>query len=161
MRYDDRAWPVMLRLVDCLRERILDAGVPEPAFIGVLPGASPALDWCGPDCGGQAWVRLVLATPSTEFPTPDGEPTFFIPPQASTFEVGLLRCAPMPQGDILPSADEQFEATRLQLADMRVLRDTIQCCFGDTEFLLGSYVPRGPQGGCVGGTWNVTVSSDG
>lgn len=153
---DRLIWPIMLDLVDCLRSEIEAAGVPGVCFLGVLPGAQWAADWSDE---GQAWVRLVAAFPSATLPSPDQRATCAAP-LAAVLEVGMLRCAPVGDGPEPPSEVEMFEATRLQMADMRVMLRAIQCCLGKTkrEHVLGLYTPLGPQGAAVGGSWQVTVS---
>lgn len=153
---DTAAWPVLTQLVTCLRQEIANAGVPEPAFIGILPGAVWVADYAA-DCGGQAWVRLVTTYPSVAFPNPDAEPNNFDRLLAVQVEVGIARCAPSSDDDgTPPSVGEQAEAARLQLADMQVLYRTLRCCLDD-DSVLGQYAPVGPEGGVLGGTWTAAL----
>jgi hypothetical protein len=59
-----------------------------------------------------------------------------------------------------PGFDVQFETTRVQLAAMSSMRKAILCCFPGyhADVVLGLYVPMGPQGGVVGGTWSISVA---
>lgn len=162
---DTTIWPTMLALVDCLtQEFAADVYPPTPGFIGVLPGSVAIADFVGSKCDGMAWVRLSTAVPSVAFPSQSFEVANGHAPFAYTLEVGVYRCAPMPktsaQRITLPTAAEEHAATRLQLADLRVMRRAIRCCLRDAqiEHLLGSYTPVGPQGDVLGGTFNLSVS---
>jgi hypothetical protein len=156
-------YPIMLEAASCLCQQISAAGLPEPCFCGVLAGATVVLDYCG-DCGGgrcgQAWVRLSESYGSTTFPDPAVNPTCAAP-LAAVLEFGIARCAPVgdDQGNP-PSLGDQLDTARLVTADMQAIRRAIACCMGHREHVLGSYTPLGPVGGCVGGTWPVTVSED-
>lgn len=160
---DARIWPTLVQLSVCLTQTITDAGLPVPAFLGILPGSMIAADYCGDEECGQAWVRLATVYPSQNFPNPDDsavEPQSYL---AYSIEVGILRCAPMPADDgTPPSVAEQLESARLQMADMSAIRRAIQCCLDQLErpYLLGSYDPIGPEGGCVGGSWSFTLGEN-
>lgn len=152
---DQDFWPIMLSLRDCLCEEIAASGLPPVCRCEVMPGAAPVYDFIEE---GQAWVRLVSAFPSLIFPTQDQTPRNCATPRVGQFEVGIIRCAPMmSEGGDAPSAEEEFEAVRLQLADMQAMRRAIQCCMGKMKHVLGVYTPIGPEGGALGGTWQVWV----
>jgi hypothetical protein len=40
---------------------------------------------------------------------------------------------------------------------MMVMRRAVACCPGSTDWILGAYVPTGPQGGLVGGYWTLEM----
>jgi hypothetical protein len=63
----------------------------------------------------------------------------------------------MSEGGDFPTAEQQFEATRLQMADMQAMRRAIQCCLAKDKHVLGAYTPIGPDGNAVGGTWTVSI----
>lgn len=153
---DQLVWPHMLALRNCLCEEIERSGLPSVCFCEVVPGSAAMFDY--PE-GGQAWVRLTQAFPSVVFPVQDTNPrgncgTGLV----AVLEVGIIRCAPMPSdGGDMPTAQEQFEATRLQMADMQAIRRAIQCCMGKMKHVLGAYTPIGPDGNAVGGSWTVSI----
>lgn len=172
MREDTTVYPVMIELAACLCAEIAASELPTPCFCGVLPGSTVSLDYCGGDscegeCGGQAWVRPVDIYPSAVFPNPDVTPTNCNSPLAFRLEVGIGRCVPMghnnPVGGYTPpTVDEQLAAARLQMADMAAMRRAIQCCMAGNEnldYVLESYTPLIPQGGCGGGSFTVVIRS--
>lgn len=135
-------------------ERDHENGIPMPKMVTALPGANVAYDYC--DEGGMAWARLAGIT-SVQQLVQNG----CVVEYDATIELGILRCAPAPDGDgNLPSGPEHLAAFLQQMHDMntmwKVLVDTdIPAVF--TAFVLGDYVPIGPDGGCLGGIWQVTA----
>lgn len=169
-REDEYIYPIMVKLAACLCAEITASGLPEPCFCGLMPGSTPALDWCGDGqcngtCGGQAWVRPVDGYPSTIFPQPDTTEQNCGTALAFRIEVGIGRCLPMPKNNPVggytpPTLEQQLAATRLQMADMQAIRRAIQCCMGadeDIDYVLETYTPLIPSGGCGGGAWTVVV----
>lgn len=154
MREDSRFWPLLTELASCLCAEIAAAGLPEPCFCGVVPGDAMALDYCT-DCGekcGMAWVRVVSMNVA-DVGIEGGNPC--TAPLEATIEVGVARCAPMPddQGNP-PSMADQLEATRVMMADQAAALRAIRCC-SSRDFDVQQWAPAGPQGGCVGGAWSV------
>jgi len=151
---------LMAMYQQCLCEQIEADGLPETCFCGLLPGQNLANDY-GDD--GMAWVRLVATHPSRQFPQEDDTWTPCAAPMAYTLEMGVLRCAPVfkdSRGNP-PSLEAQFEAVRLQMADMEAMKKAIACCNTppDWDVALGTYVPFGPDGGRVGGIWTFSVGT--
>jgi len=154
---DSPVFGAMIALQQCLCETIEARGLPSVCFCGVVPGSTAVFDYSDE---GQAWVRLSTAVPSLVFPAQDQSLRSCSAPLAYQFEVGIVRCAPMLADDgSPPSLEEQFEATRLQMADMDAIRYAIECCLPHASKVLGTYTPYGPQGGALGGWW--TVFTDG
>lgn len=162
-------YPTMIELSACLCTEIEASGLPGTCACGPIVG-DLTLDYCGSckdgKCSGQAWVRLVDAFPSADFPTPQFVPSNCFSPLAYTLEVGIIRCKPMgknntARGYTPPTLEENVEALRLQLADMAALRRAVQCCFGegDRTYILGVYAPVTPDGDCLGGSFTVQVWS--
>lgn len=142
----------------CLCEQITKAGLPETCFCGVFPGAQAPYIY-GDE--GQAWVRLVTAGPSRQFPQVDDTWTACDAPITYTLEMAVLRCA-LPFADAKgnpPTLTQQFETVRLQMADMQAMKQAIMCCVpnDDITVALGAYNPLGPDGGLVGGFWTFSV----
>lgn len=152
---DAPIFSTMVMLQQCLCEEIESRNLPEVCFCSVVPGAQTIYDFSE---GGQAWVRLQTAFPTRTFPQQDESLRNCAAGIAYGLEIGIVRCAPMlsEDGDP-PSAAEQFEATRLQMADMMAMRAAIQCCMAKKDSLLSTYVPIGPEGGALGGSWTVWV----
>lgn len=156
--------PVMEQLSACLCTELDDAGNPT-CFCGVLPGSEVVLDHCSPCDGGrcgQAWVRMATSFPSIAFPAPDegvnsgqcGSPLAF------TLEVGVVRCAPQPDGTGTPPGEQaQLDAAVRQMEDWGAMVRAIECCSASgREYVLGVYEPVS-AGDCVGGTWLVTFAA--
>jgi hypothetical protein len=169
-REDTTVYPVMVQLSACLCTEIQASGLPNPCFCGVLPGSSVVLDFCGDGkcggtCGGQAWVRPVDMYPSAQFPVADVNPTNCNSPLAFRLEVGIARCMPMGTNSAVggytpPTLEQQLDAARLQMADMAAIRRAIQCCMAandNLDYVLESYTPLIPQGGCGGGAFTVVI----
>lgn len=155
---DDKIWPLMVQLRECMCEILTERGLmPGNCFCGIFPGDTAPWDYQE----GMAWVRLVDAYPSTTFPSANTTPRISCGAMlVATLEVGAIQCAPVvtAQGT-LPTQDQQNEASRLQIATMRALKDAISCCDIDLV-VLGVYTPVGPQGGLVGGSWQINVGAE-
>lgn len=171
---DFEVYPIMIALSACLCTELEASGLGGACFCGVIPGSQVILDVCsscGKDkaCPGQAWVRMVSAYPSSNFPNADQAPATCLAPIAYNLEVGVARCFPQGKSNAItgftpPTMVEQLDATRLQMADMAAMKRAIQCCMatqrdGDLTYSLGQYNPMTIGGGCGGGTWSVTVWS--
>lgn len=158
VRDDTTAWPGVQALIECLCTEMVNSGLGPLCLCSPLPGSQIALDY---GAEGMAWVRVAGAWPSANFPNPDpGGRGACTSPLAIQLEVGAARCAPSLGDDgELPTLSEQFEVTRLQLADMAAMRRAILCCdlANNGRVALGAYTPAGPQGGVVWGTWTVWV----
>jgi hypothetical protein len=160
---DLTAWPKLIQLAECLCSQIATDGLPEPCECLVLPGAQVALDYCEPcrdDKCGMAWVRLTTMYPSANFPNLDETLRGSCrAPLAYGIELGVARCAPVGKDDGMPPdpADQQA-AVRLQMSDALAMRKALSCCYGASGWMLGVYTPFGPEGGCVGGSWQASVS---
>lgn len=162
---DAVVYPAIVRLSACLCLEIEASGLPVPCSCGPMIG-SLVLDYCGScedgKCGGQAWVRLVNAFPSTAFPSPDQELSNCYSPLAFQLEVGIVRCKPVGKtsgvrGYTPPTMEQNVEALRLQMADMAAMRRAVACCFGeaDQDYVLGTYENLSIDGDCLGGTFTL------
>lgn len=155
-RGDTMIYPKMLHLSADLCTEIRESGLPEPCMCGPLPGANVAWDTGDCDGDGMAWVRLVNAGP---FP-PQAAPTPCGTRMAFTLEMGVVRTFEMPEDGEAPSDEEYLAMVKLQAADMAAMRRAV-CRFldrdEDYQVALGPYLPQGPNGGMVGGTWQLSV----
>lgn len=159
---DRDAFPLLAALLDSLTAEFRAAGLHEDlCSMTIQPGAIVPADYG--DCGGMAWVRLASSNPTVSFPTGDLTINNCAYSLAHVVEVGAFRAGPLPEqvggGVVLPTDEEQFEAARMQFADMAAMRRAITKAPIDYK-ILGTYQPIGPQGGVLGGTWTVTVGRE-
>ena len=159
--------PIVEELLACLVVRLDDLDAPVcRAFWH--PGANAPWDACGDaDDGaeGQAWVAVGRVYPSDNFPaeTVDAHRCF---PRgfAADVTVGILRCAATVDDHGSAPSAAQVTADAVKVSrDRAIALDAIVCCLiGDDadpgEYRMGGWTPLGPDGGCVGGTWTVTVA---
>jgi hypothetical protein len=151
------------KLASCLCAQIETDGLPAVCFCGLAPGAEIALDYQG-DCPdgvcGMAWVRLATAYPATALGNTSEQPGNCAVPVGFDVEIGIVRCASLPDEDGSPPSEADLLAdTQIQVADMLVMRRAVVCCVG-SDHLLRAYTPIGPDGGVVGGVWAVSLMED-
>lgn len=149
----------LLALLECLAAQMGQEGLPDPCFLGMLPGEAVPLNYCD-NCGdGMAWVRLVaIGAPTDADPQAAGSTCYN--PLAATVEVGIIRGIVVIHEDGSPATpDEQMTAFREQMAGMRAMHRTLTCCDLPSGESIGelNYTPMGPEGGCVGGTFTGTI----
>lgn len=111
---------------------------------------------------GTAYVRIDSYVPTDEFPQAQQVATNCTPSQwALTLELGIMRCPPIGTSETLPSDAEWLAYTQRIMADAQVMRQAVFCCFGpatpNRKYLLGSWVPVGPEGLCGGGKMTIQV----
>lgn len=126
----------------------------------LAPGAEVAWDNCcegDGGVGGQLWVRLISVHPAAPFPRIDNEQKCGVTFLAATLGVGVVRCAHTldDQGNP-PTADQMTGDTNRLIDDMDDIMSGIQTNY-DWHNKLGTYTSVGPDGGCAGGEWTVTV----
>lgn len=156
--------PIAEGLLAALEVEIGQVPVP-PATVCLRPGdriellLATARDEC---CEGLAWVRVVNFYPSTNFPNQDVTYSPVSPMQwAVVLEVGAARCAPTPDADTIPSAGEWNATAREVFDDAAALRRAIVRFMQsdiDRMCLPGIWTPMTVEGGCVGGSVQVTVA---
>jgi hypothetical protein len=163
---DTSIYPLLTRLTDCLCSEMESSGLAVTCRCLLVPGVGPTLDFCDAGCDGscpgEAWVRLMRAFPSTNFPGQDAQGTCAAP-LGFEIEVGVSRCLPVGDSRGNPPDDQAiFEVARLQLADMAAMRRAIMCCFAkvDTEYVLGNFEPTFASGGCLVSTWGLLVRQE-
>ena len=156
--------PVAQLLLECFRAETEALEVP-PASVSLRVGAQVELlvalsrDEC---CEGVGWVRVAAIYPSSTFPVADAEWSPCAPAQwAAILEMGIARCAPTPSAEGIPSPDQWNAVAAAVLADAAAMRRAI-CCFEASERdrmnLPGLWTPLPVEGGCVGGTQQLTVA---
>jgi hypothetical protein len=140
-------------LSTCLCAQILTDGLPPVCTCGVMPGSEVALDYAG-DCDsacGMAWVRLTSSYPSVSIGQPTARPGNCSAGIGIEVEIGIMRCIDLGDGTNPPVLADMKAAADLQYADMVAMLRAIACCRASKDWLLGTYIPYGPQGGMVGG----------
>lgn len=156
---DTRVWPILVELKDCLCQELTNSELlPSDCFCGIVPGEEVPYDYGK----GMAWVRLTGANPSRTFPNTAVYTTGCGAPLAFGVEVGAIACIPglSPTGGF-PTAEVREEAARVQVTTMQAMRRAITCCLPKgLEVVLQNYVPVGPEGGVVGGTWTAAISEE-
>jgi len=134
--------------------------------VTVYPGTAVPVDYVGGDgCMGMAWVRHTGSNPSVAFPSADVSVDNCVSTLAHSIEVGIIRPAPIPESDgmnvELPDALTHMNSALDLADDMMLMKAAIQRAAKSIDFvILGGYVPNGPEGGAVGGTWSLTVGDD-
>lgn len=135
--------------------------------VTAFPGNAVPVDYIGSDdnCGSMAWVRHMSSYPSVRFPSSDATLESCHATLAHLIEVGIIRRSPTPESDgstvELPDDLEHLNTSFDLADDMLLMKDAIARAARSIDFvILGSYTPQGPEGGAVGGTWQITVGDD-
>src|SRR5690606_19852501 len=135
-----------------------------PCFCGIVVGNDIPLDYageCAEEICGAAYVRVINAFPSTNFPEQDTT-AGCVAPMAYSTAVGVIRWASIggDRGE-LPSPEEIKDLSMQLLSDMNAIRTAIRCClassFEDLDYVLGQYAPLPAEGGVAGGETNLTI----
>lgn len=164
VREDVQIYPLLTELTGCLCDELARSGLEATCSCSLVPGVGPTLDFCeqGCDggCPGEAWVRLLSAYPSVDFPAQDARATCATG-LAFEVEVGVGRCLPLGGNDgAPPEPAAMWDTARLQMADMAAMRRAIACCFrgqGDLDYVLLRFDPTQGAGGCLVSTWTFVV----
>lgn len=121
---------------------------PTPGRLLSAPGGEVAWDSC---CDGMAWVRVKSVEAANT--TSQCGPTLWV----VTFGAGALRCAATVDDRGRAPKPATLTAEALQMtADQGAIASALACA--NIQWLnLISWEPLGPQGGCVGGEWTLTV----
>lgn len=133
-----------------------------PCFcrVAVYPGLEVPWDSCETDscdgCDGQLWGALQGVTPVPGSQGGGCEAWVF------SAQVGAVRCAAKPGEDGSPPSVEAVQADAIaQAIDADGILHAIKCCPSRTQrvkdagIVATTWVPLGPQGGCVGGAWTI------
>lgn len=153
---------IMERLTDlaaCLCAQIVTDGSPEPCWCGIMPGQEALLEALGNDCdGGVAWVRLSSVYPSVSVGIADTNLGNCSTGTGFEVEMGIARLVGIDED--APTPAESLEAAEQQVKDMVTMRRALVCCdsISGKDYILGQYVPLGPLGAVVGGTWTIFLA---
>jgi uncharacterized protein DUF4082/PKD domain-containing protein len=165
---DPLVMPLARELLACYEEELAKLGENAPASVGLRPGTvvdflmSMSDDEC---CSGLGWVRPAGFYPSSAaFPTQDTQAQKQgTRAWAVTLEMGIVRCAPTPGPEAIPSNAEWDDVTQAVMDAGAAMRRAI-CCWIDLDpvnrkqrILPGQWQPVAVQGGCVGGVLQVTI----
>lgn len=164
---DPLVMPLVRELLDCYAQELDKLDSP-PASVGMRPGTvvdflmSMTDDEC---CSGLAWMR-----PAAFYPSSAGFPSQDTSAQkqgtrawAVVLEMGIVRCAPTPDADAIPSNADWEEVTQAVMDAGAAMRRAICCWIGvdkttrSQRILPGQWQPVAVQGGCVGGILPVTI----
>lgn len=112
-------------------------------------------------CDGQAWVRIVGAYPSKNFPAPYNTPDKCrIDTWALQVEIGIARCAPQPCEVTGPvCCTEDLAAVQGQVSDFEAMRRTFSCCLTvikHDEIIVGQFKTE-TTGGCSYATMQAVI----
>jgi hypothetical protein len=163
---DPMVMPLARELLECFEQELAKVEDP-PAHIQLRPGTtvdfllSTTQDEC---CEGLGWVRPAGFVPSsTTFPVQDPAPIKGgVRAWAVTLEMGVVRCAPTPPEDRIPTGEEWDVVTQAVMDDAAAMRRAL-CCFingapgRSGRVLAGGWTPVAVQGGCVGGIMPITI----
>lgn len=133
---------------------------PVPSRVVVVPGLDAVWDEC---CEGQLWVRLVSYNPVQPTTVRSGDPACNVQMWDAGIAVGILRCVSVvdDQGRA-PSPAQMLEDARMIHRDMADLQEVLQCSIHTVDNVLkarmGSWNSLGPEGGCAGGEWAMTLT---
>lgn len=131
----------------------------------LYPGASVPPDYAL-ECEGMAYVQMMTAAPSATFPSPSQDINNCSYSLAYTVNVGIVRGVKIPEqgsrgGFVLPSDEDNTEATYAQMEDMDIMHTAIRNASKDIDYLLlGNYASEGPEGGAVVGYWTVQIGNE-
>ena len=150
----------LVDLAECVCAYLAVEGAGETCWCGLYPGSAVSWEYCT-ECSngmcGMGYVRPASASSYEVFPQPAIDIRCTLP-MAWGVEVGALRCLHTPEDGTLLDVGSMAEATIRQILDARALRNAIKCC--GLNIGLGSWIPLGPQGGCVGGYWQAFLDVD-
>lgn len=133
------------------------------------PGDGAPHDYCegkvidGVYADGQLWVAHISSVAG--WPDSDGSPITCATSFTETYELGIVRCAQgkledglqIPDQDLITADAEQQEEDRL------ALKNAFLCCaaIDGRDILPPVWEPISPLGGCVGGTWLLSIRDGG
>lgn len=142
---------LLVSIQNCWCEALQDSVGGAPATCCIIVG-QPVVPDC---CSGFAWVRMLSAYPTLDFPSQDTEAhRCRVDTWAAVIEIGVTRCAPQPCDPLgNPCCDSEFDATLAMLDDFARLRRLLSCCVGvpADSVVPGQWAVQGAgaEGGCL------------
>jgi|SRR5262245_7601721 len=142
---------------------------PAPQICCIRAGETVALDITDAQvdecCLGLAYVRIDNFYPTggvgSTFPSPSSDfPLDRCAPYAwgVTMEMAIWRCIATPA-----TCDVWNFVAQRQMLDAKSMREALCCFMSDLDPRVVAITPwqsKGPEGGCIGGTMNVSVQVD-
>lgn len=158
---DDRIIELLEDLTACLCSELIvgDEDVFDGCFCIPIPGQFVGQAYLG--AGADiAWVRLVTTFPSNTPGQQLNAPAAQVYGTTYIVEMGVMRCLKIkPTGT--PTAAQLQQWWRQQMRDLGSMQRALACCTGKSwdanQFVVGSYVPVGPDGDLLGGTQSVAL----
>jgi hypothetical protein len=161
----DLVVPKVESLLSCLEEKLSEYDA-EVCRSFIAPGSSSPWDVCC-DCGrneGMAWIAIQEVYPTDNFPTSQtGAMRCTFAEHGVRVTLNVLRCAAVvdDQGRV-PSTARLMNDMRKVQRDRTIVLEAIKCCFlADADpgtYVIGSFTPLGPSGGCVGGSTSLSFA---
>lgn len=152
---------ILAALIACFCENLALTTRGAPANCCIV-ATDPVVPDC---CPGFAWVRILSAYPSQNFPQADARADRCRPPVwAMQVELGVDRCAPSPCDAMSASCcTAETDAALDQLSDFEAFRRTLGCCLtlstdlGLDEVVMGVWSTGVSQGGCLRSTQTALI----
>lgn len=155
---DTIAWNDLVGLSDALVAELKRRQLPALTENLVLAGQAIAMDYIAGPGDGFSFTRLGSGFQVGVFPLPQqGYERGRALEIARQFEVGIARGLPLHEDGSPLDRDEWFDVSRLVMADMNAIVASI-CAYANGKGLplvVGNWVPLGPDGGVIGGSWTV------
>lgn len=154
---------MIYELLDQIAQATAERVSPNVKRIVVAPG-EVAWDDC---CEGQVWARLVSLIPSGRpFPQTDVDqkgPGCGVILWSGVVGIGVLRCAAVLREDGSAPTPKQIKAdAEQQVKDLRAIEKMMVCDLpsmsGFQSMKVVGWTPQGPEGGCVGGEWQIALA---
>jgi hypothetical protein len=160
VRPDPVIAPMLIKLKDCMCEYLsnpattpLGGGLCECCLVW---SDRVFTDGCDCECTdgsrGRAYVRFVSARGrESQTRGAPGCPSGL----EVTIELGIIRCYTPTEG--VPDCEVLEAEALVALADLHALRRIVSCCNAlPKRYTMDLAQPVGPQGGCIGGTMQLT-----
>lgn len=168
---EGRVYDVAAQLLECVCNRLGDSC---PSRRCVVPGLEvTAENCCGGDRGGQLTVSVSQRFPSRDFPAIATTVPLncAMPYLVTVYNITLFRCVPVGDAMKPPTCSAMNDAATGLFLDMERVWDGVACCLSDMDamrllvgnvytYSLGTMTSIGPDGDCVGFTFDVAVGMD-
>ena len=168
---DSLLLPVAVNMLSCLCAALAEETTwPTDAICCLRAGDSAIQDvgqYFDECCQGMAYVRpagfYMTGTVESPFPSPSTDAAISscgVPAWGLQLEIGVFRCI---RTDRPLTCAEWTEAVVRQLADAKAMRAAVCCLeqlYDPQSVALGLWTPVGPQGGCLGSIWPISVQVD-
>ena len=153
---DRRLEPMLLLLLACLQKEAEDCNL-DLCYLGIQSGATPDLTAVWED-GSMIWVRLMGVAPIYG----EGQAWSHCTMRLSAdIEVGFATCYGVDEDGVAHTAEQDLAILDSVQTGMMALWRAVACCdwagAHKKTVETTAWVPLGPEGNIVGGTWQVNV----